>query len=119
MAGPSEKDFPRDKEYELSLLLKPDPERKELRAYLGPYIKLVLNRFEMPAAAYERLYRELDNDVLIAAERYLLSPAREADYKFSAYFSWYVSDRLNAIPELTPKESRGKGGRQEPPSPSV
>ncbi len=99
----SEKSFPQDKEYELSLLLNADGEFKELNDYLDAYIKIALGGFEMPQETYNTLYRELREDIHIAAERYLRSDAREKDYKFSTYFSWYVSERLNKNSDLKRK----------------
>jgi hypothetical protein len=97
------KEFPKDKEYELSLLLKADPEFRELSEYLDVYIKLVLGKFEMPQEIFERLYLELHGDIPVAAEKYLQSDARKKDYKFSTYFSWYISERLNKQKELRRK----------------
>lgn len=87
--------FPQDKEFELSLLLKSNHDFKEMVEYLDTYIKLVLDRFEMSQETYRALYQELINDVPIAAEKYLQSHGRKKEYKFSAYFSWYASERIN------------------------
>ena len=91
------KEFPQNKEYELSLLLKADPEFKELRAYLDAYIKLALDKFEMSQETHDSLYRKLHGDIPVAAGKYLHNEASKKDYTFSAYFSWYVSERLNEI----------------------
>ncbi|HEV2694765.1 MAG TPA: hypothetical protein VG347_17855 [Verrucomicrobiae bacterium] len=95
--------FPQDKEYELSLLLKTEGNFKALDNYLDAYIKTALDGFEMPQHIHDALYRELHEDVPVAAERYLKSDAREKDYKFSTYFSWYVSERLNKNSEIKRK----------------
>jgi hypothetical protein len=108
--------FPQNREYETSPLLDPDPTMAGLRQYMDAYIKLVLSRYEMPASTYEGLLNNLRLDVMVAADRYL-EGAAERKYKFSAYFSWYVSERLNSTPGLKRrKKTKQEGKRPEPPS---
>jgi len=95
-----EKKFqPQNKEYELSLLQKGDSEFKELQEYLKPYIEDALAPFTMPKKTYENLHKELMNDIPIAAKRFLDNKSANTDYKFSSYFGWYISERLNSTGE--------------------
>ena len=97
------KEFPQNKEYELSLLLKADPEFKELREYLDAYIELALDKFEMSQETHDSLSLELHGYIPVAAAKYLQNEASKKDYKFSAYFSWYVSEHLNKNSSLKRK----------------
>jgi len=106
MEQPTPKPFPQDKEYELSLLLQNDPEKRQLMAYLDPYLRMVLDRFDLTDTLFQSLYHALQDDVVIAAERYLSGSARHGDYKFSAYFSWYLSERLDSVHGLKEKEQK-------------
>lgn len=96
-------EFPQDKEYELSLLLDPAPNFQKLTEYLDGFIKTALGKFELSEETYNALYHALRADIPVAAERYLKSKSREKDYKFSAYFSWYISEWMKKIPGLKRK----------------
>jgi hypothetical protein len=85
--------FPQDKAYELSLLKKGAP-FDDLRSYLRPYLRSAIEGTHVIEAEQDRLLRELDAEVTVAAERYLASDATKQDYKFSTYFGWYLSQRL-------------------------
>jgi hypothetical protein len=91
----SSRKFPQTKEYELSLLLAGDPEFKELREYIDAFIKAALKKFEMTQSEYNELYTQLTADIRIAAERFLNYQGEKKEYKFSTYYSWYLSERLN------------------------
>ncbi|HEV2693333.1 MAG TPA: hypothetical protein VG347_10605 [Verrucomicrobiae bacterium] len=90
-------EFPQNKEYELSLLLDPAPGFKKLKEYLDSYIKLALDKFVLSQDTYDRICLELHEDISVAADKYLKSKSREKSYKFSTYFSWYLSERVNKI----------------------
>ncbi len=86
---------PQNREYELSLLQKNDPSFEELKKYLKPYIEDALAFFLMPKETYDILYKKLIDDIPTAAKRFLDGESLSADYKFSTYFGWYISERLN------------------------
>lgn len=98
-----DKNFPQSKDFELSLLLKPDPEFKDLREYMDQYIKQALKKFEMSQEVYDQLYWQLTQDIAVAARRYLQNDRSKNDYKFSTYYSRYLKDRLNGSIGLTKK----------------
>ncbi len=85
---------PQSKEYEIALLQKGDPEFKELKEHLIPLIKSALNHFIMSKETYNQLYKEILEDVSVAAKRFLKSGRQDKDYKFSAYYTWYISQRI-------------------------
>jgi len=85
----------KSREYEIMLLQKGDPEFKDMVEYLKPLIEDVLARFSMPQEIYDKLYEGMVKDIPIAAERFLGGGSLEAGYKFSTYFSWYISEWIN------------------------
>ena len=85
--------FPQSKGYELSLLEKL-PDCKPLQEYLAPLIQKALDRFELGPAEHERLTKALLKDVKVAGERFLRNSRADDDSKFSAYFTWYIAERL-------------------------
>lgn len=97
------KPFPQNKKYELSLLTGPQSDFRALETYIEQYIKIALGHFELTPKLYNQLLKDLRDDIAIAAKQYLESPARDADYTFSTYFSWFVSERLNKIKGLKRK----------------
>ena len=90
---------PESRKYEILLLQKNDPEFKELKKYLEPYIKDILAHFSMTQKTYNILYKQLMDDIPVAAEHFLNGKSMDADYKFSTYFGWYISERLNNCKE--------------------
>jgi len=86
------------REYEINLLQKGDPEFEDMVEYLKPLVEDALARFSMPRQVYNQLYKDIMNDIPIAVERFLKSEkSMNSDYKFSVYFSWYISERVNNI----------------------
>ena len=79
----------------MSLLKKDDPDFSETKRYLKPYIEDVLAHFSMPEKTYRTLYNNLMNDIPVAARRFLEDNQTKPKYKFSTYFGWYISKRLN------------------------
>ncbi len=90
---------PQNKEYEMSLLQKNDPEFEELKKYLKPYIEDALALFSMPKKIYGILYEKLMGDIPVAAKRFLENKSMDTDYKFSSYFGWYIGQRINNTDE--------------------
>lgn len=85
---------PKTKHEEFELLLQ-NNEFSELKKYLSPLILGALKKFSFKKQKLDRIYNELINDVPIAVSRYLGNKKNiESDYKFSTYFTWYISERI-------------------------
>ena len=85
---------PQSKEYEVSLIKTNDSDVKKMKEYVITLIKSALGHFLMSKETYNKLYKEMMSDILVAAERFLKSGGQDKDYKFSTYYSWYISQRI-------------------------
>lgn len=67
------------------------------KRYLEPLISQTLNHYRLPGKARQKLIRDLIFiDIPIAAKRFLSNKEnRVKNIKFSAYFTWYIAQRLN------------------------
>jgi len=92
-----EKNFaPLEREEEQRLLASDDFEFEKTRRYLAPLITDALTLFSFSQTDYESLRKELLSTVPIAAKRFLENPANlTAAYKFSTYFTWYISQAID------------------------
>ena len=86
--------FPQNEKYELELLYKKD-DFKSITIYITQYIDKVLKEFKVNDK--DGLIRKnLIKDIRIAAESFVKNyNNRKPDYKFSAYYSWYLQKRIN------------------------
>jgi hypothetical protein len=95
---------PLDLEKELHLLRTDGPEFRQTQAYVLPLIRTALARYTLSEEQEERLVDALMEDVPLAAARFLEVPTRTDAYSFATYFTWYVGQRINALPD---KQRRG------------
>jgi hypothetical protein len=82
------------REEEIALLKSDDQNFGRTREYLAPLIRSAAKRLER-SEERKSLQSELDGLVALAAKRFLAQPKNiDATYKFSAYFTWYISEAL-------------------------
>jgi hypothetical protein len=87
---------PRLREEELALLQGDTPDFQDTQAYLTPLIEGALALFAFSETDYRSLREELLSTVPIAARRFLENPKNlAASYKFSTYFTWYISQAVD------------------------
>jgi hypothetical protein len=87
---------PLDKDEEQRLLAGDRIEFEDSQAYLAPLIEDALALFAFSQTDYESLRQELLSTVPVAARRFLNNPSTlAAPYKFSTYFTWYISQAID------------------------
>jgi hypothetical protein len=77
----------------------------QTKEYLKPLILSILSYFELRPEIKTKLFWECVNDVPFAAKKYLENKNTKSkrDYKFSTYFTWFISQRINKIKHLKRK----------------
>lgn len=97
--------IPKSKMAEFKMLLADDDSYTQTKTYLAPRIELALNKFEFSDEAHKDLVNKLEQDIEIAAKRFLKNKKNweTLPYRFSTYFSWYIAQRVNP---LNPKRKR-------------
>ena len=92
------------REEELLLVTSAEPTFSKLKQYLAPLITDALGRFELTEEQRQMLSTQLDEDVTLAAQRFLSDNVNRREYSFSVYFTWYIEQRINHLPYLKRKE---------------
>ena len=75
------------------------------KEYMNDLILDALGRFQITQKGRRQLQAQLIDDVRLAAERFLARLKKDGqvpNYKFSAYFTWYISKRIG---KLKPKRN--------------
>jgi len=93
---------------ERKIVSNDDPLFMQTKEYLKPLIWTAINAFKLSKENKTKLFWELVNDVPIAAQRFLENDGLKKDYKFSAYFGWYIGQRINKIKGLKRKKRPSK-----------
>jgi len=109
MSTMSKKFQPKNQKEEFDLINTDNSEFSKTREYIGKLVEDALEHFELRKEQYDKLYVEILEDIPTAVNRYLNTIKREksdADYKFSIYFTWYISQRINANKNLQKKNAR-------------
>jgi hypothetical protein len=84
---------------ELELLRNDGDEFAKTRAYLAPLIRGAASRLSDQTLRQPTAI-ELDQLVPVAARRFLANPRNlEARYRFSTYFTWYISRTIQRAVE--------------------
>lgn len=87
---------PMNRQEELRLLRTDDRWFSHTTDYLEPLIAGALAHFVFSRRDYQALYEDLISSVPLAARRFLRNPKNlRASYKFSTYFSWYISQGID------------------------
>jgi hypothetical protein len=96
---------PLTKQEELALLRNDDEQFSKTASYLDGLIRSALDRFSFSTAVFRRIHKALLRDVAVAARRFLDNPKNiNSSYRFSTYFTWYISERLkqeSVVPPAT------------------
>jgi hypothetical protein len=99
-----QKFIPLEREGELKLLKNDGTAFSQTKQYLDPLIIQSLNRFELSEKRVNNLHEQLLCDVPRAAKTFMNSKKSMDDsFKFCTYFTWYIGERINKIPDLTRK----------------
>ena len=77
---------------EFLLVTSDDSDYSQTKAYLLPLIRQALK--EHGGDSIEAFEELLLSDVPVAARRFATNHQQSPGYKFSTYFSWYISQRL-------------------------
>ncbi len=77
---------------EFLLVTSDDSDYSQTKEYLLPLIRQALK--EHGGDSIEALEGLLLSDVPVAARRFIANHHQTPGYKFSTYFSWYISQRL-------------------------
>ena len=88
------------KEQELALLQSDDADLTRTHRYLVPLIETALQKFEIDSDTHRTVTGQLFSDIPIAVERFFEHNRQEESYSFATYFTWYISERINKIPNL-------------------
>ena len=96
--------IPKTVKEERKIVSNDDPFFMQTKEYLKPLIWTAINYFKLPEKIQTDLFWELVNDVPVAAQRFLEHNGLKKDYKFSAYFGWYIGQRINKIKHLKRKK---------------
>lgn len=81
----------REKDHEL--LQTDDAQFSHTVAYIEPLILSALSLFRAPEEEKNAALRNLLRMIPVAAKRFL-DNQQDADYKFSTYFGWYISEEV-------------------------
>ncbi len=88
----------KSREEEIEILLNDTDDFQNTKKYLSPLIRYAIGLFEINLDQSKELYYLLISDVEQAATNFLASKkSANADYKFSTYFGWYISERINHL----------------------
>ncbi|MDO8639590.1 MAG: hypothetical protein Q7R53_01570 [bacterium] len=93
---------------EVELIKTDNSEFSKAREYIGKLVEDALGHFELKKEQYDKLYIEILGDIPIAVNRYLNNikiKKTDIDYKFSVYFTWYISQRINAVKNIQKKNA--------------
>jgi hypothetical protein len=82
---------------EIILLLSDDRDFTSTQLYLMPLISQAVNRMSISDRQAQQLRNTLLADVSVAARRFLRSRTRKTTYRFAAYFTWYIQERVNEL----------------------
>lgn len=82
------------------MILNDDSSFSNTKKYIGVFVNAVIDEHcaDLSKIKQKKLYEEIIVDVFIAVERYLANDNyKKSDYKFSTYFSWYMTKHINKI----------------------
>ncbi|KKR91278.1 MAG: hypothetical protein UU42_C0016G0012 [Candidatus Woesebacteria bacterium GW2011_GWA1_41_13b] len=88
--------FPQSKDYELALILE-GGDYLNLKNYLSNYLKIVFSETNTNKPDSEVIRDNLFNKLPVIIERFMSGGGPNKDYKFSSYFSWYISQELERL----------------------
>lgn len=87
---------PLGRKAEVQLLLNDDEHFSKTQVYIKPLIAAAIQRANLQPHEQDGIVNALITIVPLAAERFLAAHRdREATYKFSTYFTWYINQALD------------------------
>jgi len=88
--------FPQSKDYELALILE-GGDYLNLKKYLSNYLNIVFTETTTSESDSEIIKDNLFNKLPVIIERFMNGDGPNKEYKFSSYFSWYISQELEKL----------------------
>ena len=72
-------------------------EFKKTKVYMKPLIKQVVSRTDFKGNIKSLIIENLIKQIDVAAEKYIVNLNLDKKYKFSTYFTWYISEEIKKM----------------------